>query len=434
MNSPAANNNAVPALSQRVGRFRWVICAVLLLGVTKNYMDRQVIGVLKNTLQHELGWSEIDYGNLVFAFQAAYAIGMVVVGRLLDSVGTRIGYALAMTAWSVASIAHGMSTSVTGFLAARFGLGFAEAGVFPASIKAVAEWFPKQERALATGIFNAGSNLGAILTPLIVPWITVRWGWRWAFIFVGSLGFLWLVLWLKVYRRPEEHRRCSPAELDYIRRDRIQNQTDISWSRLIPHRQTWSFVAGKFIIDPIWYFYLFWIPDFLQRQHGLALLQLGLPIVIIYLMADAGSIAGGWISSALIQRGLSLNASRKIAMLVSAVAVTPILFAPRVTSTWTAVFLIGLAAAAHQGFSCNLLTLPSDIFPARVVGSVVGMGGMAGAIGGMLIAKIVGYLLQRTGSYSIPFLIAASAYLVALAAIHLLAPTLEPVRLASEEA
>jgi ACS family hexuronate transporter-like MFS transporter len=433
MNSPAAKDNAVPALTQRVGRFRWVICVVLLLGVTKNYMDRQVIGVLKNTLQHELGWSEIDYGNLVFAFQAAYAIGMVVVGRLLDRVGTRIGYAFAMAAWSIASIAHGMSTSVTGFLAARFGLGFAEAGVFPASIKAVAEWFPKQERALATGIFNAGSNLGAILTPLIVPWITVRWGWRWAFIFVGSLGFLWLVLWLKVYRRPEEHRHCSPAELDYIRRDSIQKQTNISWSKLIPHRQTWSFVAGKFIIDPIWYFYLFWIPDFLQRQHGLALLQLGLPIVIIYLMADAGSVAGGWISSALIRRGFSLNASRKIAMLVSAVAVTPILFAPRVTSTWTAVFLVGLAAAAHQGFSCNLLTLPSDIFPARVVGSVVGMGGMAGAIGGMLIAKIVGYLLQRTGSYSIPFLIAASAYLVALAAIHLLAPTLEPVRLASEE-
>jgi ACS family hexuronate transporter-like MFS transporter len=402
--------------------------------VTKNYMDRQVIGVLKNTLQHELGWSEIDYGNLVFAFQAAYAIGMVVVGRLLDRVGTRIGYAFAMAAWSIASIAHGMSTSVTGFLAARFGLGFAEAGVFPASIKAVAEWFPKQERALATGIFNAGSNLGAILTPLIVPWITVRWGWRWAFIFVGYLGFLWLVLWLKVYRRPEEHRHCSPAELDYIRRDSIQKQTNISWSKLIPHRQTWSFVAGKFIIDPIWYFYLFWIPDFLQRQHGLALLQLGLPIVIIYLMADAGSVAGGWISSALIRRGFSLNASRKIAMLVSALAVTPILFAPRVTSTWTAVFLVGLAAAAHQGFSCNLLTLPSDIFPARVVGSVVGIGGMAGAIGGMLIAKIVGYLLQRTGSYSIPFLIAASAYLVALAAIHLLAPTLEPVRLASEEA
>jgi ACS family hexuronate transporter-like MFS transporter len=392
-------------------------------------MDRQVIAVLKGTLQHDLGWSEIDYGNLVFTFQLAYAAGLLLVGRVIDVVGTRLGYAISMVAWSLASMAFGAMSSMQGFLAARFALGFGEAGVFPASIKAVAEWFPKRERALATGIFNAGTNIGAILTPLLVPWITIHWGWRAAFVSVGAMGILWLVLWLWIYRPPEIHPRCSPAELAYIRSDTLEPMQKIPWVRLLPHRQTWAFILGKFITDPIWWFYLFWVPDFLQRQHGLALLQIGPPIVVIYLLADVGSIGGGWLSSSLIRRGHSINASRKFAMLVCAISVLPIVFAPRLASTWSAVFVIGLAAAAHQGFSANIFTLTSDMFPAKAVGSVVGLGGMAGAVGGMLIAKFVAHVLQLTGSYAIPFAIASSAYLIALAIIQALAPRLEPVHL-----
>jgi ACS family hexuronate transporter-like MFS transporter len=431
---PASKPSILPAtapsnLCCTVGRFRWAICALLLFGTTKNYMDRQVIGVLKTTLQHDLGWSEIDYGNLVVAFQTAYALGMLLVGRLIDRLGTRIGYALAMAGWSLASMAHGMVTSFGGFLGARFALGFGEAGVFPASIKAAAEWFPKKERALATGIFNAGTNVGAVITPLIVPWITVHWGWRWSFFLIGALGFVWVAVWIGIYRKPEEHPRCSPAELQYIRSDPAEPQGNIPWVKLFPHRQTWAFAVGKFTIDPIWWFYLFWIPDFLQRRHGVSLLRIGLPIVVIYLLADAGSVAGGWLSSALIHRGKTVNASRKTAMLICAIIVVPIVFTPRVSSLWGSVLLLGLATAAHQGFSTNLFTLPSDMFPARAVASVVGIGGMAGAVGGMLIAKVVAYFLQWTDSYSVPFLIAGSAYMVALAAIHLLAPRLEPARI-----
>ena len=420
------SNSASPSA---IGRFRWVICAVLLLGVTKNYMDRQVIAVLKGTLQHDLGWSEIDYGNLVFTFQLAYAAGLLLVGRLIDLVGTRLGYAISMVAWSLASMAHGAASSMQGFLAVRFALGFGEAGVFPASIKAVAEWFPKKERALATGIFNAGTNLGAILAPFLVRWINARWGWRSSFFVVGGLGFVWVLLWVAVYRRPEEHSRCSADELAYIRSDPSEIQKKIAWRLLLPHRQTWAFVLGKFLTDPIWWFYLFWVPDFLQRQHGLALAQISWPIAVIYVIADVGSVAGGWFSSALIRHGKSINFSRKVAMLACAVSVLPIVLAPRLASTWSAIFVIGLAAAAHQGFSANIFTLTSDMFPAKAVGSVVGLGGMAGAVGGMLIAKFVAHVLQLTGSYAIPFAIASSAYLIALAIIHALAPRLEPVHL-----
>jgi MFS transporter, ACS family, hexuronate transporter len=424
--APEAKTSTGSQLAHHIGRFRWVICTVLLLGVMKNYMDRQVIGVLKNTLQHDLGWSEIDYGNLVFAFQAAYALGIVLVGRFIDRVGTRLGYALAMGAWSLASLTTGLASSLTGFLAARFALGFCESGVFPASLKAIAEWFPKRERALATGIFNAGSNLGAIATPLIVPWIAVHWGWRPAFFLLGGVGFVWLALWLAVYRRPQDHSSCSLAELEHICSDPDPPQVTVRWLKLLAHRQTWAFVLGKLITDPVWWFYLFWVPDFLQREHGLALLQIGMPILVIYVIADAGSVAGGWLSSFFIRRGWSVNASRKLAMLICAISVVPIVFVPKVASLWVAVLAIGLAAAAHQGFSCNLLTLSSDMFPTTVVASVAGIGGMAGAIGGMLIAKVVAYFLQRTQSYAVPFFFAGSAYLIALAIIHALAPKLKP--------
>jgi ACS family hexuronate transporter-like MFS transporter len=419
--------NATTSLS-RVGYFRWVICGLLLLGVTKNYMDRQVLGLLKPSLQHDLGWNEIDYSNLVFAFQAAYAAGMVLMGRMIDRLGTRLGYALAMAFWSLAAMAHAFGNSLVSFAGARGALGFGEAGVFPASIKTVAEWFPKKERALATGIFNSGTNIGALVTPLMVPWIVKAWGWRWAFVITGGVGFVWLVFWLLLYKSPEEHPRVSKAEFEYIRSDPAPPAPKIPWAKLLRYRQTWSFVAGKFMTDPIWWFYLFWVPDFLYRNHGLTLMQMRLPIVTIYLMADVGSVLGGWLSSAMIHRGKSLNAARKLTLLLCAVTVTPIIFAYRVESLWGAVLLIGLATAAHQGFSANLFTLSSDMFPTQAVGSVVGIGGMAGAIGGMLIAKVVGYALQWTGSYMIPFLMAGSAYLVAVATIHILAPRLEPAR------
>jgi MFS transporter, ACS family, hexuronate transporter len=410
------------------GRFRWVICGLLFLGVTKNYMDRQVLGVLKDPLQHQFGWSEIDYGNLVFAFQAAYALGMICVGGLIDRLGTRIGYAITMIFWSMASMAHAVANSLWAFVIARSALGFGEAGVFPASIKAVAEWFPKKERALATGIFNAGTNVGAILTPLIVPWIALHWGWRWAFVMTGGVGLGWLVLWLVVYREPEDHPRTTASELRYIRSDPAEASGKIKWAQLLPLRQTWAFAAGKFMIDPIWWFYLFWIPDYLQREHGLRLTQIGLPILVIYVISDLGSVAGGWLSSALIRHGFSINASRKWAMLACALSVVPIATVSRVSGLWPATLLIGLAAAGHQGFSANLFTLPSDLFPSRAVGSIVGIGGMAGAIGGMLIAEVVGHVLEWTGSYMIPFFIAASAYLSALALIQLLSPELTPAR------
>jgi MFS transporter, ACS family, hexuronate transporter len=420
---------ARPAVSSRAGHFRWVICALLLFGTTKNYMDRNVLGVLNKTLQHDLGWSEVDFSNLVIAFQLAYAAGMLFTGRLIDKLGTRLGYALAMVFWSLASMGTALGNSLTSFAISRAALGFGEAAVFPASIKAVAEWFPKKERALATGIFNAGTSIGAMLAPLAVPWLNARWGWRGAFIGIGALGFVWLIFWLLLYRKPEQHARVSKAELDYIRSDPQVVPGNAKWTALFPLRQTWAFVAGKFLTDPVWWFYLFWIPGFLQSKHGIALTGLGPPIVAIYLISDVGSVGGGWISSFLIKRGSSVNAARKLAMLVCAIGVLPIVFAYRVQSTWSAVLLIGLAAACHQGFSANLYTLTSDMFPARAVGSVVGIGGMAGALGGLCIAWVVGHVLQWTGSYKVPFLIAGAAYLLALALIHALVPRMEPANI-----
>ena len=415
-------------ISLKIGHFRWIICALLLLGTTKNYMDRVVLGVLKDTLQHSLGWSEVDYGNLVSAFQIAYALGMLAAGWLVDRLGTKVGYALAMVLWSLASMGTALATSLRAFAFSRYALGFGEAAVFPASIKAVTEWFPKKERALATGIFNAGTNVGAIITPLVVPWIVARWGWQGAFVGIGALGFVWLAFWLGIYRKPEEHRKVSRSELEYIRSERPVAGGKIAWWRLFPVRQTWTFVAGKFLTDPVWWFYLFWVPGFLQEKHGLALTGLGIPLAAIYLISDVGSVAGGWISSSLIARGRTVNGARKTALLLCAIGVVPVMFAYRVQSTWSAVALIGLAAACHQGFSANLYTLVSDMFPVRAVGSVIGIGGAAGALGGFLAAKGIGHVLQWTGSYKVPFAMASSAYLIAIVFIQILAPRLEPAR------
>jgi ACS family hexuronate transporter-like MFS transporter len=404
------------------------VCSLLFAAATVNYVDRQVIGVLKPVLQHDLGYNEIDYGNIVTAFQAAYAIGMLTMGRLMDRLGTRRGFSIAVGFWSLAAMAHAFATTVFGFSLARFALGVGEAGMFPAALKTVAEWFPKKERALATGIFNSGANIGALLCPLAVPWIAYHWGWRAAFIVTGALGGIWVLVWVFVYVPLAENARVSDAERAYILQGREAKGTPIKWSALLPHRQTWAYAAGKLLTDPFWWMYLFWIPDFLHKKHGLNLLQVGVPLVAIYLFSDLGSIAGGWLSSRLISRGLSVNRARKTALFVCALCVVPILFASRADSLWQAVALIGLAAAAHQGFSANLLTLSTDMFPARAVGSAVGIGGMAGAIGGMFIAQAAGHILALTGSYTSLFACAAFAYLVALAVIHALAPTLAPVQ------
>jgi ACS family hexuronate transporter-like MFS transporter len=425
----AAISAATEGIAAQIGNYRWVICALLFFATTINYIDRQVLGILATDegFKHTIGWSEAEYGFVNTAFQGAYAVGLLLVGSLMDRFGTRKGFSFAVGFWSVAAMCHALARSAFGFGVARFALGLGEAGNFPAAIKTVAEWFPKKERALATGIFNSGSNVGAIAAPLAVPFIAINYGWEWAFVITGTLGFIWLVFWLMVYRRPEEHPKLSAAELAHIQSDPAEPTTKIPWARLVPHRQTWAFAVGKFMTDPIWWVYLFWLPKFLNSNYGLKITQLGLPLVVIYVAADIGSIGGGWLSSTLIHRGWTVNRARKLAMFICALAVVPIVFAAHASNLWVAVGLVSLAAAAHQGWSANIFTMASDMFPRRAVGSVVGIGGMAGAVGGMLIASTVGLILEYTGSYYPVFLIAGSAYLVALLFVHLLAPRMEPV-------
>lgn len=406
---------------------RWIICALLFFATTINYIDRQIIGILKPTLQAELGWSEIDYGNIVFWFQAAYGLGLLACGPVIDRIGSKLGYAGAIAIWSVAAMVHALARTPGGFAMARFALGLGEAANFPAAIKSVAEWFPKKERALAAGILNAGANVGAIATPIVVPVLAIQLGWQAAFIITGLLGFVWLVAWLAFYRKPAEHRSVSASELAYINSDvaPAEDEPRIRWSALFRRRGTWAFIAGKFLTDPVWYLFLFWLPDFFAKRHGLDLKSFGPPLIAVYLMADVGSIGGGWLSSALIKRGMSVNAGRKMALLVCAILVLPIFFASSVSGLWSAVAIIGLAAAAHQGWSSNLYTMVSDTFPRSSVASVMGIGGAAGAVGGMLMSTYVGQVLETVGSYAPVFVWAGSAYLVALAIIHLLVPRLE---------
>jgi ACS family hexuronate transporter-like MFS transporter len=403
-----------------------MICALLFFAATVNYMDRQVIGLLKPTLQAQQGWTEIGYSNIIFAFTLAYGIGSLVVGKLIDRLGTRVGFALAVLFWSFSAMAHAAAGSIFQFAAARFSLGIGEAGSFPGSIKAIAEWFPKRERAVATGIFNSGTNVGAIVTPIVVRWLTLRFGWRMAFIATGAMGFLWVAGWLALYRSPDESKLVSPAELALIRSDPADPATPpVQWRTLVTLRQAWAVGLGKFFTDPIWWVYLFWMPDFLSRNLKLDLTGMLLPLFVIYSGASVGSIGGGWLSSSLLKRGWSVNASRKTAMLVCALAVTPIMLAARTSNAWFAICLVALAAGAHQGWSANIYTLASDMFPRGAVASVVGFGTLMGTIGGMGIAKMVGYILQRTGSYVLIFILAGTAYMVALAFVQILAPRLE---------
>ena len=419
------------------GRYRWVICALLFFAITINYVDRQIVGILKPLLEAEFGWSEIDYARIVQGFQLAYAIGLLIVGRLIDRTGSRLGLGIAIAVWSLAAMAHAFASSVTHFVMARFALGLGESGGFPGSVKAVSEWFPKRERAFATGLFNAGSNVGALITPILVPMLVITFGWRAAFLITGISGFVLLAFWLLIYRRPREHPRVGAAELAYIESDPADPPGNIGWGVALKRREAWAFIIGKFLTDTVWWLFLFWLPDFFAKTYGLRLLPegggifvtFGPALVAVYLLADVGSIGGGWLSSRLIARGWSVNAGRKLTMLVCALCVTPVSIAASASSLPLAVAIIGLAAAAHQGWSANLFTLVSDLFPRKAVGTVVGLGGFAGAIGGMFIAQFAGWILETTGSYHILLLFAGVTYLVALGVIHLLVPRLEPVAL-----
>jgi len=418
-----------PAAAAIVGRYRWRICTLLFFVTTLIYLERQVLGVLAPELERVIGWDEIQYGNIVMAFQMAYALGMLLSGRFLDVVGPRIGYALAIAVWTLATSGQSLARSVLAFAIARFVLGLAEAPNFPAAIKTVAEWFPNKERALATGIFNSGANIGAIVAPATAPWVAAHFGWQWAFVFLGVLSAIWIVPWAVTYRQPERHPRLSATELAYIQSDPQEPAVRVPWVRLVPHRQTWAFLVGKFLTDPIWWFFLYWLAKFLNQQYGLTRTGLGWPLVIVYTGSMVGSVCGGWLPAKFLKMGWSLNRARKTAMLICAVAVLPVTFAATGGKLWLTVALVSLATAAHQGWSANLFTLPSDTFPKQAVASVVGIGGFGGAVGGMLIATLTGLVLERTHSYVPMFVMASLAYLVAIAIIHLVLPTLERANL-----
>jgi ACS family hexuronate transporter-like MFS transporter len=435
----------VEKLNQQVGKYRWRICALVFFATTINYLDRQVISLLKDDyLQPMFNWSETDYANIVVAFQLAYAVGMLGAGWFIDKIGTKIGYAIALTVWSLAAVLHALARSTAGFAAARALLGISEAGNFPAAIKTTAEWFPKRERAFATGIFNSGTNLGAIIAPLTVPLIGKLWGWEWAFIITGVLGFVWLIFWFAYYEVPKKHKKVTQAELDYIHSDADEQEDvardheKVSWIKLLTYRQTWSFFFGKFLTDPVWWFYLFWLPSFLNKEYGMEKTELAIPVALVYTLSTFGSIFGGWLPGYLMKKGWAVYRARNTSMFIFALFVLPVVSAQALgsVSPWLAIIIIGIATAAHQAWSANIFTTTSDMFPKKAVASVVGIGGMAGAIGGILIAKAAGTLLDHfdalgkieTGYY-VMFFICGSAYLLAWLVMHFLVPRMERVRL-----
>jgi MFS transporter, ACS family, hexuronate transporter len=425
-----AGSSPEPSSGARLGRVRWTVCALLFVATSINYMDRQVIAILKPTLEHSIGMTEISYGYIVDAFQIAYGIGLLAAGRLIDKLGTRIGYMLVMAVWSLSAMGHALASTVLEFGFARFFLGLGESGNFPAAIKTVAEWFPQNERSLATGIFNSGANVGAILAPAIVPWVTLRWGWHAAFLTTGIFSVLWILWWFRYYRKPGDHGTLTATELRYIYQEAAAEVgPSVPWRRLLRCRQTWGFSIAKFLTDPIWYFYLFWLPSYFSAKFNLNLAHLGLPLIIVYNVSAIGSIGGGWLPAPFRRLGLSPNYARLAAMLFCACLVLPIYTVSGAKSEWTAIALISLAAGAHQGWSANLFTTTSDMFPRSAVGSVVGIGGMAGSVGSALFAFFTGHILQLTHSYASLFGFAASAYLLALMILWLLAPGLKKVKL-----
>jgi ACS family hexuronate transporter-like MFS transporter len=434
--SDAASAAPIKVTAPPPGKYRWVIVWLLFAAMVINYVDRQAIGVLKPTLMEEFGWTETNYADIIFWFQASYAVSYLLWGRIVDKIGARWGFGLAFIIWQIAFIAHAGIRGMGGAIAARVALGIGEGGGFPAGIKAVTEWFPKKERAFAVGIFNAGTNIGAILTPLLIPLIATVWfgtrenpAWEMAIIILGIAGLIWAPIWFLLYRRPREHAKVTPAELAWIEQDAPDPAQKVGWLKLLTVKETWGYAIGKFLIDPIWWFFLFWLPGFLGAQYDLDLLSFGPPLIAIYLLSDVGSVGGGWLSGQFLKRGMSLGAARKLTMLICALAVVPVAFAGMASNVWLAVLIIGVATAAHQGFSANLYAMPGDVFPRSAVGSVVGIGGMIGGFGGMAMAKYAGYVLDQIGSYTPIFIVAASAYLLALLAVHLLSPKYEPAKL-----
>ncbi|RZL00388.1 MAG: MFS transporter [Hymenobacter sp.] len=436
-----------------VGKYRWTICSLVFFATTINYLDRAVISLLKPYLEKTFNWNSGDYANIEIAFKLAYAVGMVGVGRIIDKLGTKIGYALSTALWSLAAMGHALVSSTLGFGVARAFLGVTEAGNFPAAIKTTAEWFPQRERALATGIFNSGSNVGAIVAPLTVPLIAETIGWQWAFIITGAFGFVWLVLWYTIYDTPANSKRLSKAEFDYINADIpaglpaesavVEEKPKASWAKLLSFRQTWAFVIGKFLTDPIWWFYLFWLPDFLGKQYHLTGTAIALPVAAVYVLSSIGSVGGGYLPMGFIKRGMPAFQARKMAMLLIAFCVFPIVFAQYLgqLNMWLAVLVIGIAAAAHQAWSANIFTTVSDMFPKRAVGSVTGIGGMAGGLGGIALSALVQKRMfvyyealgQLNKAYFIMFLICGGIYLLAWVIMFTLVPRMEPIKLDADD-
>jgi len=411
------------------GKIRYIVLVLLFFATTINYIDRQVIGILKPFIATDLGWSEIDYGFIVTSFQVAYAIGLLISGALLDKYGIRIGYTIAIAVWSLAAVLHATVRTVFGFSTVRFFLGLGESANFPAAIKTVTEWFPQKDRAHATGWFNSGSTIGAIVAPIIVTGTTVAYGWQWAFIITGSLGFIWIVIWLLFFHLPANHPGLTKEEYEYIHQDRdLVAAEKIRWISLLKYRQTYALCATRFISDWVWWFFLFWAPDFLHKTHGIQIMESVVPLILIYSIASVGGIAGGWISSTLISRGTSVDIARKRAILICALAVLPVMSVPMIASKWASVFLISIACAGHMGWASNMFAVLSDIYPKKTVGSVTGLSGFTGAVGGALSASFVGLVLEATGSYFLIFFIASLVYLVNWLILKIFIPKIETLR------
>ena len=426
METPAA------AIPKPAGYVRWIVCGILFLAVVISYIDRLVISVLKPTLAAQYNWSETGYADMAFWFQAVYGIAFLISGRIIDRIGAKAGYTFAMAIWTAGHMMHALFTSTTGMIFARLPLAMGEAATYPAALVAANSWFPKKERALAIGVLNAGANVGAIVTPLIVPVIALAWGWRAAFIVTGLFSVVWLVVWLLFYRKPRDHKLTSAAEVAWIESDATTEEpiNKVSILRILKYRQTWAYMCGRFLIDPVWWTFLFWLPAFFAKQFDVKLSGFGPPLVAIYLLADVGSIFGGWRSSSYLKRGWHINKARKTAMLIMAFTVLPVAAVTFMPNMWWAVLLIGLACAGHQGFSTNLFTIPGDLYPHYASGTVAGLGGLAGACGGMLMAKFAGIILQTTGgNYTPIFVVSSVMYLLAFCVVHLLCPRWEKATL-----
>jgi MFS transporter, ACS family, hexuronate transporter len=410
-----------------ITKYRWVICSLLFFATTINYIDRSVMGILKATLQREIGWNEAEYGIITAAFTAAYTFGAMFFGKIIDKYGTKIGYHISVFIWSIAAMSHALTKTPFGFGTARASLGLGESGNFPAANKTIAEWFPKKERALAFGIFNSGANVGAVVVPIIVPWLTLSFGWQSAFIATGSIGFVWMLVWQIYYNKPEVHKKVSKLELDYILSDKEEEVTEkLTISSILKHKQIWAFLIAKFTTDPVWWFYLFWLPGFLGVKYGLDLTHLGWPLIIIYTMTSIGSIGGGRLSGKFIDMGWTISKSRKAVMMICAILIVPVIFILD-SSLWSCVLLLGLATAAHQGWSANLFSTASDMFPKKAMGTVTSLGVVAGGIGGVLFQILTGFILQYTGSYFLLFAFAGSIYLITLFIFNLIVPNIKTV-------